>query len=52
MVILPSCSHVGTIVWLHFNETPGEKARRELHKDASCCFEKILEIVLHKTTAG
>ena len=46
MGILPSYSHVITIVWLHhldFNKIPGEKAKQELHKDAVCYFEQILE---------
>ena len=29
----------------------GEKARRELYKDAACCFEQILEAELYKTAA-
>ena len=52
MWILLSCSHVSTIVWLQhldFNRVPGEKARWELHKDAVCCFEQILETTPNKT---
>ena len=44
--ILPSRTHVSTIVSLHHsdtNETPVVKARGELHKDAICYFEEILE---------
>ena len=54
MRILPSGSHVSTVVWLHhleFNESPGEKARWELYKDGTCCLEQVLEAVPHKTAA-
>ena len=37
---------ISTIVWMHhrnFNK------RWKLHKDATCCFEKILEVALYKT---
>ena len=34
------------------NKTPGEKANWELHKNATCCFEQILEATAHKTTFG
>ena len=40
--ILPSCSRVNNIVWLHYrdsNETPREKAKWELHKNAASCLE-------------
>ena len=29
----------------------GEKARWKLHKDATCCFEQILETAFYKTAA-
>ena len=29
----------------------GEKTRWGLNKDATCCFEQILEVTLHKTAA-
>ena len=48
MRIFPSFSNI-TIVWLHhldFNETSGEKARWELHKDAAGYF---LEAGSYKT---
>ena len=44
--ILPSCSLVSTIIWLHNQDSTdslGEKDRWELHKNAVCCFEQILE---------
>ena len=34
---------------MDFNQTFGEKARWELHKDTVCCFEQILEESPHKT---
>ena len=43
------CKRGNTTVWLHhleFNETPGEKARWELHNDAACYFEQILEATI------
>ena len=51
MKILPSCSHVSTIVWLHhmnFSKVFGKKARWKLHKDAMCYFEQILKKAPHK----
>ena len=41
-------------VWLHhldFNEIPGEKARWEVHKNAACSFEQILEVAPYRTAA-
>ena len=32
------------------NKTHGEKARWELHKNATCCFEPVLEATPHGTT--
>ena len=41
MGILSNCNHVSTTVWQHhFDETPGEKARFELHKTATSCLEQ------------
>ena len=54
MGILPNCNQVSTIVWLHyqdFNIAIWEQARWELHKDATCCFEQIVEAALYKTAA-
>ena len=31
---------------------PGEKAEWELHKNAACCLEQILEAAPHRATAG
>ena len=55
MGILPGCSCVSTIVWLHhldFNEIPEEKARWERNKYTVCCFEQILEAAPHKKAAA
>ena len=54
MGILSSCSRVSTTVSLHldYNETQGEKARWELHNDAACCFQQILEAAPCKTAIG
>ena len=52
MGVLPSYSHVSTTVWMHylnFNEMPGEKDRRKLHKNAVGSLEQILKAVTHKT---
>ena len=54
MGILPSCSHVNITVWLlhwDLNETLGEEARWELHKDVVNHFEQILKAGPHKTAA-
>ena len=34
---------------LDFDRTPWENIRWELHKDAACCFEQILEAAPYKT---
>ena len=41
---------VSSAEWLHHmdpKEMLGEKARRELHKDAAGCFEQILDVATH-----
>ena len=45
MGFLPSCGYVSTSIWMHHLDTNEihEKARWELHKNATCCFEQILE---------
>ena len=53
MEILPNCSHINTVVWLHhfnFNEVFGEKARWEQHKDAVSCFEQVSVLLYGCTT--
>ena len=50
--ISPSFSCVGITVWMHHldsNEKHEVKARWEHHKNATCCFEQILEAAPHKT---
>ena len=45
------CSFVNTTVWMHHIDTRKshwEKARWELHKNAACCFEQILEATTHR----
>ena len=52
--ILWSRTYVNTIVWmchLDFNKSIGKKPRWEVHKNAACSFEQILEAALHKTAA-
>ena len=51
MQFLPSSSCLNTAIWMHYidaNETAGEKARRQLHKNATGNFEQVLEATLHK----
>ena len=50
----PSHSCLNTFVWMHYidaNKMHWEKAWWELYKNATCCFEQILEARLHKTAA-
>ena len=52
--IPPICGCVRISVWsqpLDSNKTFGEKARWEIHKITTCCFEQILEAAPHKTAA-
>ena len=51
-ILLPKCMNwsinfrglvFNEVHHLNFNKMPEEKARWELHKDAVCCFESILE---------
>ena len=47
-----SSNRVSNTVWLHHlysNERLREEARWKLHKDAVCCFERILEATPYKT---
>ena len=51
---LPSSGGVSTIAWMHYldsNKMYGEKARWEVNKNATCCFEQILEAALHQKAA-
>ena len=52
MQFLPSSGRVDTAIWMHYldaNKTAGEKARRQLHKNAASNIEEVLEATLHKT---
>ena len=52
MGFLPCCSHFNSNVLLyHSNEMPPENVRWELHKNAICCLERILEAATYKTAA-
>ena len=45
---------VDTAVWMHYikaNETDGENAWRQLHKNAANNIEQVLEATLHKAAA-
>ena len=45
-------SRVDTAIWMHYmdsNKTAGEKARRQLHKNAASNLEQILAATHHKT---
>ena len=53
-VFLSTCSCVNTTVWIHYlyaNEMNGEKARWELHKNATCWFKQVLEATPNKIAA-
>ena len=43
---------VDTAIWMHYldaNKTGGEKARRQLHKNAASNTEQVPEVIPHKT---
>ena len=45
---------IGTAIWMHYldaNRTAGEKARRQLHKNAASNIEQVLEATPHKAPA-
>ena len=51
---LPNCSCVHTTISMHYmdiNQMYREKTLCELHKNAACCREQILEAASHKTAA-
>ena len=53
-LILPSCSLVHIIEWLHLldlGKTLRENARWKLHRDSEDCFEQIIETPSNRTTA-
>ena len=48
---LPSSSRIDTAIWMHYSDakkTAGEKARRQLHKNAASNIEQVLEATLYK----
>ena len=54
MQLLPNSGPVDTAIWMHYmdaNKTDGEKAWRQLHKNAVCNFEQVLEITSYKAAA-
>ena len=51
---LPSSGRVDTAIWMHHmdaDKPDGEKAWRQLHKNAASNFEQILEATPHKAPA-
>ena len=51
MQFLPDSGRVDTAVWMHYldtNKTAGEKARRQLHKNAASNIEQVLAATPHK----
>ena len=50
--LFPSSSRIDTAVWMHYmdaNKTAGERARRQLHKNAASNTEQLLAATPHKT---
>ena len=50
MQFLPGSGRVDTAIWMHFmdaNKTAGEKARRQLPKNAASNIEQVLEATPH-----
>ena len=51
---LPSGGRVNTAIWMHHmdaDKTDGDKAWRQLHKNAVRNFEQVLEVTPHKIAA-
>ena len=49
---LPGSCRIDTAVWMHYidaNQTAGEEARRQLHKNAASNIKQALEATPHKT---
>ncbi len=49
--ILPRSGRIDTAILMHYfdaNKTAGEKARRQLHKNAASNIEQVLEATLYK----
>ena len=54
MQFLPSCGRVNTAIWIQYkdaNKTYGEKAWRQLHKNAASNIEQVMEAAPHKAAA-
>ena len=50
----PSNDRVDTAIWMHYmdaNKTDGEKAWRQLHKNAESNIEQVLAVAPHKAAA-
>ena len=50
----PSSARINTDVWMHYidaNETYGEDAWRQLHKNTESNSESVMEAAPHKTAA-
>ena len=46
MLFLPGSGHIDTAIWMHYmdaNKNAGEEARRQLHKNAACNPEQVLQ---------
>ena len=51
MQFLPGSGRIDTAIWMHYldaDKTAGEKARRQLHKNAASNIEQALEATPHK----
>ena len=49
---LPGSCRINTDGWMLYmdvNKTPGEEARRQLHKNAASNIEQVLAVTSHKT---
>ena len=54
MQFLPSSGHVDTAIWMHYmddNKANGEKAGRQLQKNAASNIEQVLEATPHTAAA-
>ena len=52
---LPNSGRIDTTIWMHYldaNKTYGEKAWRQLHKNAGSNIEQVLEATSHKKAAA
>ena len=52
--IFPSCGRIDTAIWMHYidaNKTYGERAWRQLHKNAASNIKQVPKTKLHKPAA-